>query len=201
VEHALVGVHVNRDAVLTQAVGVQSPLVVENVAIGQQHACGRETGQGLGEQGRCVWVGRVIVALQVLLPVPRHHLGCQPEALRVAFARLYASIRVRFARDDDDPERMKPDPYRVRQAVSILQADNSECTLIGVTTGDVMAGHLAGVAVIGYANKPGKARALAEVQAAAITTDLVSTTTALRTRNGKLLIAAPSHCRAPNGWS
>ena len=30
---------------------------------------------------------------------------------------------------------------------------------------DVLAGHLAGVAVIGYANKPGKVEALADAQA------------------------------------
>ena len=41
-------------------------------------------------------------------------------------------------------------------------------------------GHLAGVAVIGYADKPGKAQALVGVQAAAVTTDLAEITTALR---------------------
>jgi len=39
---------------------------------------------------------------------------------------------------------------------------------------------LAGVAVIGYADKPGKAQALAGVQAAAVTTDLAEITAALR---------------------
>ena len=75
---------------------------------------------------------------------------------------------------------MKPDPYRVRQAVAILGAENSECTLVGDTLADVMAGHLAGVAVTGYANKPGKAEALADAQAAAVTTDLTEIATALR---------------------
>jgi hypothetical protein len=42
------------------------------------------------------------------------------------------------------------------------------------------AGLLAGVPVIGYANKPRKAQALAEVQAAAVTTDLSEVTSALR---------------------
>jgi beta-phosphoglucomutase-like phosphatase (HAD superfamily) len=75
---------------------------------------------------------------------------------------------------------MKPSPYRVREAVRLLEADNTDCTLIGDSTSDVMAGHLAGVAVIGYANKPGKARALAGVQAAAVTDDLSEITRALR---------------------
>jgi len=39
----------------------------------------------------------------------------------------------------------------------------------------------AGVAVIGYADKPGKAQDLACIQAAAVTTDLSEITTALRT--------------------
>jgi phosphoglycolate phosphatase-like HAD superfamily hydrolase len=75
---------------------------------------------------------------------------------------------------------MKPDPYRVRAAVGILDADNAECALVGDTTADVFAGLLAGVSVIGYANKPGKAEALAEVQAAAVTDNLDDITRALR---------------------
>jgi phosphoglycolate phosphatase-like HAD superfamily hydrolase len=55
---------------------------------------------------------------------------------------------------------MNPDPYRVRAAVGILDADKHECALIGDTTADVFAGLLAGVPVIGYANKPSKAQAL-----------------------------------------
>jgi beta-phosphoglucomutase-like phosphatase (HAD superfamily) len=83
------------------------------------------------------------------------------------------------ARDDSDPERMKPSPYRVREAVRLLNAASAECTLIGDSTSDVTAGHLAGVAVIGYANKAGKAEALAAVQAAATTDRLDRITTAL----------------------
>ena len=45
---------------------------------------------------------------------------------------------------------------------------------------DVMAGHLAGVAVIGYADKPGKIEALTDAQAAAVITDLAEISTALR---------------------
>lgn len=40
------------------------------------------------------------------------------------------------------------------------------CTLVGDTQVDVLAGRLAGVPVIGYANKPGESRDLADVQAA-----------------------------------
>jgi beta-phosphoglucomutase-like phosphatase (HAD superfamily) len=54
-----------------------------------------------------------------------------------------------------------------RAAVGILNADISECTLVGDSAADVFAGLLAGVAVVGYANGPGKAQALADVQVTA----------------------------------
>jgi len=76
---------------------------------------------------------------------------------------------------------MKPDPYQVRAAVRMLDADNTECIMIGDSTSDVFAGLLAGVPVIGYANKPGKAQALADVKAAAVTTDLDQITAAMKT--------------------
>jgi hypothetical protein len=101
-------------------------------------------------------------------------------AAYLADHRLIGYIRAIRARDDHDPDRMKPDPYSVRAAVGIVDADNHECALIGDTTADVFAGLLAGVPVIGYANKPGNAQTLAEVQAAAITDDLSDITHALR---------------------
>jgi beta-phosphoglucomutase-like phosphatase (HAD superfamily) len=74
---------------------------------------------------------------------------------------------------------MKPSPYRVREAICLLDAGHSECVLVGDSPSDVLAGHLAGVAVIGYASKPAKADARARVQAAAVTSDLAEITTAL----------------------
>jgi phosphoglycolate phosphatase len=55
---------------------------------------------------------------------------------------------------------VKPSPYRVRIAVGSLQAEPEDCVFIGDTVTDVLAGLLGGVAIIGYANKPGKAKAL-----------------------------------------
>ena len=108
-------------------------------------------------------------------------------AVYLADHRLTGYIRAVVARDDHDPERMKPDPYRVRAAVGILDADNTECTLVGDSTADVLAGLLAGVTVIGYANKPGKAADLADVQAAAVTSDLAEITLAMRERDASSL--------------
>ena len=75
---------------------------------------------------------------------------------------------------------MKPSPYRVREAVGLLDAQPAECAFVGDSPTDVLAGHLAGVPVIGYANKPAKTGALAHVQAAAVATSLAEITTALR---------------------
>jgi beta-phosphoglucomutase-like phosphatase (HAD superfamily) len=75
---------------------------------------------------------------------------------------------------------MKGRPLPRRAAGGILDADNHECVLVGDTTAGVFAGLLARVPVIGYANKPGKAKALAEVQAAAVTDDLALIRDALR---------------------
>jgi len=83
-------------------------------------------------------------------------------------------------RDDSDPELMKPSPYLVRTAVSILDAHPYECAFIGDSTTDMLAGRLAGVPVIGYANKPGKAELLRQAGADTVTTSLDAITTALR---------------------
>ena len=83
-------------------------------------------------------------------------------------------------RDDSDPELMKPSPYLVRAAVGILDAHPAECAFVGDSTSDMLAGRLAGVPVIGYANKPGKAELLTQAGADAVTTGLDEITTALR---------------------
>lgn len=103
-----------------------------------------------------------------------------PIAAYLADRQLTGYVRAIIDRDDHDPERMKPDPYRVGAAVGILDADGTECVMIGDSTTDVFAGLLAGVPVIGFANKPGKAIALAAVRAIAVTADLRPISAALR---------------------
>jgi phosphoglycolate phosphatase-like HAD superfamily hydrolase len=68
-------------------------------------------------------------------------------------------------RYESDPALMKPSPCLVRAAVSILDAHPAECAFVGDSTTDMLAGRLAGVPVIGYANKPGKAELLAQAGA------------------------------------
>lgn len=85
-----------------------------------------------------------------------------------------------IGRDGPDPALMKPSPYRVRIAVGSLQAEPETCMFICDTATDVLAGRLGGVAVIGYANKTGKAQTLSDAGARAVVTDLADITTALR---------------------
>jgi phosphoglycolate phosphatase-like HAD superfamily hydrolase len=63
----------------------------------------------------------------------------------------------------------------------LLNADPAEAFFVGDSPSDVPAGHLAGVAVIGFANKPGKADSLAHAGADAVTTSLPEISAALRT--------------------
>ncbi|MEU8045890.1 HAD-IA family hydrolase [Micromonospora echinofusca] len=58
--------------------------------------------------------------------------------------------------DQAAPERMKPDPFPVLAAGRELGAEPAECVLVGDSVSDIEAAHAAGVAAIGYANKPGK---------------------------------------------
>jgi phosphoglycolate phosphatase len=85
-----------------------------------------------------------------------------------------------WAGTSPDPEWMKPSPYLVRAAVSIRDAYPAECAFVGDNTSDLLAGRLAGVPVIGYANKRGKAELLRQAGADAVATGLDEITTAVR---------------------
>jgi beta-phosphoglucomutase-like phosphatase (HAD superfamily) len=66
-------------------------------------------------------------------------------------------------------------------SASQFQAEPEDCAFIGDSVTDVLAGLLGGVAVIGYANKPGKTEALTQARARVVVTELTEITTALRT--------------------
>jgi HAD superfamily hydrolase (TIGR01509 family) len=97
--------------------------------------------------------------------------------------RLSDYVRAVLGRDHD-PGKMKPSPYRVRMAVMSLGTDPRECMFVGDSPTDVIAGRLAGVPVIGCANKPGKADTLTRAQADAVTTDLADISAAFRAGAG-----------------
>jgi phosphoglycolate phosphatase len=86
------------------------------------------------------------------------------------------------ARTSSDPALLKPSQHLIDLAVGKLGAEPSECALVGDSTTDAEAGQLAGVATIGYANKPGKRDRLAAAGATAIITSLADLVLPLRAR-------------------
>ncbi|GAB3068463.1 HAD family hydrolase [Micromonospora schwarzwaldensis] len=79
--------------------------------------------------------------------------------------RLSGYVHPVIGRPEAAPERMKPDPFPVREAVRELGASPAECVLVGDSETDIEAAHAAGVAAIGYANKPGKRERFAAAEA------------------------------------
>ncbi|MBL7260757.1 HAD family hydrolase [Paractinoplanes lichenicola] len=63
------------------------------------------------------------------------------------------------------PHRMKPDPGPVLAAVKAVRSTPDRCTLIGDSLTDIEAARAAGVAVVGYANRPWKISAFAPADA------------------------------------
>jgi beta-phosphoglucomutase-like phosphatase (HAD superfamily) len=104
----------------------------------------------------------------------------------LAAHKLADQITAVVSRDNPDPYLMKPNPYLVRAAVGLLDSTGGECVFVGDSPSDVLAGRLGGVMVIGYANKPGKADALAQAGADAVTARLSEISAALH--------AAPRAC-------
>ncbi|MFH9658220.1 HAD family hydrolase [Streptomyces sp. NPDC017248] len=70
------------------------------------------------------------------------------------------------------PDLMKPNPDAVIRAAKGLDVPPTACVLIGDSVTDIQAAHAAGGTAIGYANKPRKIEAFAEVRADAITEDM-----------------------------
>ena len=97
-------------------------------------------------------------------------------AAYLADHRLTGYIRGIVASDDHDPDRMKPDPYRVRAAVGILDADNTECAHIGDTTARL----LRRIPGDRLRQQTGQSSAALRDPGAAVTCDLGAITAALR---------------------
>jgi beta-phosphoglucomutase-like phosphatase (HAD superfamily) len=79
-------------------------------------------------------------------------------------------VEVYSCRAPREPRLMKPNPYLISVAARRLGLSPTECTFIGDSTTDVVAGHLAGVPVIGFAKGPRRARALRAAGADAVMT-------------------------------
>ncbi len=77
------------------------------------------------------------------------------------------------------PDRMKPNPEPILTAVRALDAKPRSCVLIGDSPSDIEASRAAGIHIIGYADKNGKAERLAEAGADAVITSMATLATAL----------------------
>ncbi|MCG5464854.1 HAD family phosphatase [Micromonospora sp. MED01] len=70
--------------------------------------------------------------------------------------RLAAYVSPVVGRAYADPDRMKPNPEPILQAVRAIARPASRCVLVGDSLSDIEAARAAGVRVIGYANRPAK---------------------------------------------
>lgn len=64
-------------------------------------------------------------------------------------------------RDADDPHRMKPNPFPIRQALTAMDALPRDAFLVGDSEADLTAARSAEIRVVAFINKPGKAQRLA----------------------------------------
>jgi phosphoglycolate phosphatase len=86
------------------------------------------------------------------------------------------------ARTSPNPALLKPSPHFISQAITGLGAQLGECVLIGDSTTDIQAASRAGIASIGYANRPGKPASLTAAGATAIVTSLADLVLPIRAR-------------------
>jgi beta-phosphoglucomutase-like phosphatase (HAD superfamily) len=93
---------------------------------------------------------------------------------------LSGGIRLVVARTSHDPALLKPSPHLIDEAVRGLDADPAAATLVGDSFTDIEAAHSAGVASIGYANKPGKQERMTELRAGAVITSMADLALSLR---------------------
>jgi phosphoglycolate phosphatase-like HAD superfamily hydrolase len=70
--------------------------------------------------------------------------------------RLSVHVAHVVGRAHGHPERMKPNPEPIRNAVAALGADPSACLLVGDSASDIEGAQAAGVRSIGYVNNPAK---------------------------------------------
>jgi phosphoglycolate phosphatase len=96
---------------------------------------------------------------------------------------LSGGIRLVVARSSHDPALLKPSPHLINEAARGLDANPSAAALVGDSFTDIEAAHSAGVASIGYANKPGKREHMAELQAGAVITSMADLALCLRARS------------------
>lgn len=71
-----------------------------------------------------------------------------------------------------EPEKMKPDPTPIQQAVRTVGIPPNRCVLVGDSLTDIHGARAANVRVIGYANRPTKIKRFQAAGADAIVTSM-----------------------------
>jgi phosphoglycolate phosphatase len=93
---------------------------------------------------------------------------------------LSGGIALVVARTSDNPALLKPSPHLINEAIHGLNADPTATALVGDSLTDIEAAHSAGVASIGYANKPGKREQMTQLQAGAVMASMAYLALSLR---------------------
>jgi phosphoglycolate phosphatase len=95
---------------------------------------------------------------------------------------LSDGIRLVVARTSHDPALLKPSPHLIDKAVHALDAEPAATALVGDSITDIEAARSAGIASIGYANKPGKYERMTQAGAGTVITSMADLAVWLRAR-------------------
>jgi phosphoglycolate phosphatase len=95
---------------------------------------------------------------------------------------LSNGVALVVARTSHDPAQLKPSPHLLEIALQKLAADPAATALVGDSLTDIEAAHRAGIASIGYADKPGKQEAMTQLHAGAVITSMSDLALSLRAR-------------------
>lgn len=102
----------------------------------------------------------------------------------LAAHRLAGYVSPVVGRAYAEPDRMKPNPEPILQAVRTLGVPTGRCVLIGDSLSDIEGARAAGVAVVGYANRPAKVDAFRLARADVVVTSMGEIAGALIDRAG-----------------
>ncbi|TDC39054.1 HAD family phosphatase [Micromonospora sp. 15K316] len=93
--------------------------------------------------------------------------------------RLACYISPVVGRAYADPDKMKPNPWPILEAVHHLDIEPTRCVLIGDAITDIEGARAAGIRVIGYANRPRKMDTFRSAAADAVVASMGEIATAL----------------------
>ncbi|MFJ9517827.1 HAD family hydrolase [Kitasatospora sp. NPDC101801] len=134
--------------------GLLEQLEVEAVQVAAPNREGEVTLKACADSGRTVWMVSNNAGRAIQSYVELH-------GLQSYVAGVYGRV-------PGDPSSMKPSTRLLDDAMTAAAAKPEACVFIGDAVRDVEAANAAGIRSIGYANKPGKAEALAAAGAAVV---------------------------------